>query len=276
MTESPAERMREPLIEARGLHVLRQGRTLLQDVDFTLAPGECLAVLGPNGAGKSTLLSALSGVLAPTSGSVFFAHQPLGAWQARALATRRAVLSQAIDMPFAYRGADVVALGRYPFGGGDLDKDDHMIVEAAMRATDTLQFARRSVTTLSGGERARLHLARVLAQLWQAQPDVPCALFLDEPTAALDLKHQRQLLATVRRFAAERRLAVLAVLHDVNLAAAWADRIAWLREGRLLAAGRVSAMLNAAWLRNVYDIDADVIQTTDDAPPYVVVRDAVR
>ncbi|MCX8098715.1 MAG: heme ABC transporter ATP-binding protein [Casimicrobiaceae bacterium] len=270
-----SDRQADPLIEAHGVTVRRGGRALIQDVDLRLAPGECLALLGPNGAGKSTLLRTLAGELAPDAGSILFANRPLAAWPALELAQRRAVLSQSIEVPFAYRGAEIVALGRFPFGAGVLGKRDCAIVEAALRETQTLDFAHRSVTTLSGGERARLHAARVLAQLWDAVPERPCALFLDEPTAALDLKHQRQLLASVRRFAAQRGIAVLAVLHDVNLAAAWADRIAWMRDGRLLAAGSVEAMVNRHWLVAVYDVEVQLVCAHEGGRPHIIVLDAV-
>jgi iron complex transport system ATP-binding protein len=226
------------MLACRSLCVRASWRRLLVDIDLAVGPGEFLAVLGENGAGKTTLLRALAGEpLVPlrVTGGVELCGRPIAQWSARRRAQLRAVLPQHTDVSFAFTAEEVAVLGRYPHSG--LTADDRAIAQRALVLADAAHLAQREVATLSGGERARVFLAAVFAQLWETESDLPRFLLLDEPTAALDLAHQHHLLATAREFAAQRGLGLLAILHDLNLAAQYADRLLVLRDGRLLAQG---------------------------------------
>lgn len=249
---------------ARDLRIRREGRQLLDGVDLHLEPGELHVVLGANGAGKSTLLHALAGDLRPAAGTVTLDGQPLHLMPVRALARRRAVLPQIDALDFAFTVREVVALGRYAAAD-----DTDAIVAAALAATDTTALAERIYPTLSGGERSRVRLARALAQLWDVDDGAGRYLLLDEPTAALDLAHQQACMRIVTRFAAG-GAAVLAVLHDPNLAMRYADRVSLLREGRLLASGPPREVLDAARLSAVYDTPLRVVDVAGLPVPLII------
>jgi len=233
------------LLTAANISVRVGERLLLDGVNLTLRPGEVVALAGPNGAGKSTLLRVLAGDLAPTGGAVSLQGRPLASYRARELAVRRAVLPQQTLLQFAFAAREVVAMGRHPHlgRGGETERDEDLIA-AAMRRTETGHLAARSYPSLSGGEQGRVSLARVLAQ------EAPL-LLLDEPTAALDLRHQQAVLAVARELAAD-GATVLAVLHDLNLAAAYADRVALLDGGRLVACGVPWDVLTADALSAIF------------------------
>ncbi|TDC61703.1 heme ABC transporter ATP-binding protein, partial [Actinomadura sp. GC306] len=237
-------------VEVRGLGAERGARTVLSGVDLTVRAGEVLALVGPNGAGKSTLLGAIGGDVAST-GDITVDGAPLAAWSHAELAMRRAILLQRQTVSFPFTVGQVVAMGRAPWAGTPLEDDDDAAVAEAMRQTDTTGFAHRPYPQLSGGEQARVALARALAQRTGT-------LLLDEPTAALDLHHQELVFGVVRERAAA-GAAVVVVVHDLGLAAAHADRVAVLAEGRLAACGPPAEVLTAALLSEVYRHDVEVL-----------------
>lgn len=248
--------------QVRGVECRLGGRTVLTGLQLDIVPGEVLALVGPNGAGKSTLLGALAGDIPPAAGSIVLAGHPLATWTQRDLARQRSVLLQANQVSFPFTVAEVVELGRAPWRGRpEADEDDHAIAEA-LRLTDAGQLTGRRFTELSGGERARVSLARVLAQR------TPVVL-LDEPTAALDLRHQEEVMAIARDLAAAGRT-VVTVLHDLSLAAAWADRIAVLSDGELVAAGPPAQVLTAELIAEVYGLAVHVLTDTPDRRLLVV------
>ncbi len=238
-----------------GVDVDLNGRAILTGVELELSAGEVVALVGPNGAGKSTLLRVLSGDVAPATGGVRFYGRQLGEMGARELATRRAVLPQRSGVQFAFTAREVVEFGRgIATGAGDA-----ALVARAMGETDTLEVAGASFPELSGGEQARVMLARVLAQ------DTP-VLLLDEPTGSLDLAHQQSVLAVARRWAAAGALVVV-VLHDLNLAACYADRIVVLAEGEVVADGTPWAVLTEALVGEVFACPVRVARhPTRDCP----------
>lgn len=227
------------------------GHRILHDVSLGIVPGELVALVGPNGAGKTTLLSVMAGDIAPTDGEVTLDGTPLDRWKVAALARERAVLPQEQRLAFGFRTVDVVRMGRAPWARRPEEELDDLVVTDAMHRTDVLPYAERSFPTLSGGEKARTSFARVLAQ------QTPLVL-LDEPTAALDIRHQEQVLAEARRLAADGH-AVVAVLHDLTVAAAHADRICMLADGRLRANGAPHDVLRPEVLADVYRHPVDVI-----------------
>ncbi|WTE15505.1 heme ABC transporter ATP-binding protein [Streptomyces uncialis] len=241
----------EVLAEARNLTVRLDSRPVLSEVGVTARAGEVLALVGPNGAGKSTLLAALAADRAPDEGSVTIAGRPAAAWSAAELALRRAVLPQDASLSFPFPVEDVVRMGRAPWAGTEREDEDDEAVAAAMASTEVTDFAGRAFSGLSGGERARVALARVLAQRTSL-------LLLDEPTAALDLRHQELVLGVCRR-RAEAGDAVVVVLHDLGLAAAYADRVAVLRDGRVVADGAPGVVFTDESLTEVYRQPVEVL-----------------
>ena len=240
-----ATRSGATVLEAREVSY-RAGSALLVDgVSLALAPGEVLALVGPNGAGKSTLLRLLAGDLTSSSGEVLLDGRPLASYGPRELALRRAVMPQQTVLQFAFTAREVVLMGRSPHLRGAEREHDFAVAHACMMRTDSAQFAGRAYPTLSTGEQQRVTLARVLAQ------QTPI-LLLDEPTSSLDIRHQ-EMVMQIAREAAEEGAAVLAVLHDLNLAAAYADRIAVLRRGRLVAAGAPADVLTGELLSDVFE-----------------------
>ncbi|MEU3776443.1 heme ABC transporter ATP-binding protein [Streptomyces sp. NPDC032472] len=250
------------LVQAAGLHVRLGGREVLAGIDLAARAGEVLALVGPNGAGKSTLLAALAADLPAAAGTVRIDGRPAQEWSAAELALRRSVLPQSAAMSFPFPVADVVRMGRAPWAGTALAGADEEAVAAAMAATEVAGFAARPFPALSGGERARVALARVLAQR------APLVL-LDEPTAALDLRHQELVLRICRERAAAGD-AVVVVLHDLGLAAAYADRVAVLHGGRIAADGEPAAVFGAELLSRVYRQPVEVLPHPRTGIPLVL------
>ncbi|QEX17227.1 hemin import ATP-binding protein HmuV [Hypericibacter terrae] len=232
----------------------RGARTVLADADLAVRPGEVLALLGPNGAGKSTLLKALSGELKPAAGRATLDGRDLASWSAVALARRRSVLPQHNHLVFGFTVEDVVALGRSAHVDHAVRSDDNQAVLGALAAVGLAGFARRDYRKLSGGEQQRVHLARALAQIWgDGSPGEARYLLLDEPVSNLDPAYQQTVLRTAR-FMAARGCGVVISLHDLNLAAAFADRVLLIAKGRFVADGRPAEVLTPARAGEVYGL----------------------
>jgi len=254
-------------LEARNLRYSRGGRLLIDSLDLSLVPGELVALIGPNGAGKSTLLRMLTGFLTPDYGECRLGDRPLAEWPRVRLAQRRAVMRQQNPVAFSLPAAAVVAMGRAPWPGGDTQA----VVEEVMALTDCGKLAERDYRQLSGGEQQRVQLARVLAQLWQN--GAPRGwLFLDEPTSALDLFWQQQALRLLHRLSRQKDFSVCIVLHDLNLAALWADRILLLHQGRLVAQGPAQAVMTEETLRRWYRADLRVSPDPESGRPGIRLR----
>lgn len=227
-------------------------RRILHDVSLRVESGELVVMIGPNGAGKSTMLSVMAGDLRPSGGSVTFDGSAVGRWSVPDLARRRSVLLQKSSVSFPYAVREVVEMGRTPWRGRPESSEDEASVLDAMNVTDVARLAARDITPLSGGEAARAHLARVVAQR------APL-MMLDEPTAALDILHQEHVMRTCRRLT-EAGAGIIVVLHDLDLAAAYADRILLFSEGRLTADGPPEEVMVPDRLSEVYGWPIDVIR----------------
>ncbi|MGH4027900.1 heme ABC transporter ATP-binding protein [Actinomycetota bacterium Odt1-20B] len=260
----------EPLAEADGVRVRLGGRDVLAGVTLAARAGEVLALVGPNGAGKSTLLAALAADLPADEGVVRVCGRPATGWSAPELALRRAVLPQSAALSFPFTVEEVVRMGRAPWAGTrrGSDEDDDRVVAESLAATEVDAFAARPFAALSGGERARVALARVLAQR------APL-LLLDEPTAALDLRHQELVLRLCRERAAAGD-AVVVVLHDLGLAAAYADRAAVLCDGRVAAEGAPGEVFTEELLSRVYRQRVDVFPHPRTGVPLVTPARPIR
>ena len=233
-------------------------REVLRDCWLELRRGELVALVGTNGSGKTTLLRLLAGVLRPDAGTVRFDGRPLDGWRRVELARRVTVLPQQLDLPAGFRVAELVEMGRAPhaqrlFGATE---DDERAVSRALTDADAADLAHRYGDELSGGERQRVLVAMALAQ----EPEL---LLMDEPTLHLDLAHQVAVLSTIRRLQAQRGLTVLAVLHDLNLAADFAPRVAVLDDGGVVADGPPDEVLTPDLVQRVFGVTVDEARLED-------------
>ncbi|HEU5150222.1 MAG TPA: heme ABC transporter ATP-binding protein [Iamia sp.] len=260
----PSPELDEVLVVATDVGVALGGRTILDDVSVEVASGEVVALVGPNGAGKSTLLAALTGDVDLAAGSVTTCGRELGEWSGVELALRRSVLPQQVTVTFPFSVREVVEMGRAPWVHVDGDPEGGEVIDRVMAECDVAGMAERQLPTLSGGERARVALARVLAQ------EAP-VLYLDEPTAALDLHHQ-ELVLNLAQSRAEAGAAVVVVLHDLALAAAHADRIVVLSQGRVVADGPPVEVLDEDLLSDVYHHPIEVLRHPRTGAPLVMPR----
>jgi iron complex transport system ATP-binding protein len=243
------------LISCEGLALRLGGQPVLVDVDLQVHAGEVVALVGPNGAGKSTLLAALAGDLEPEQGRVLLGEYDLTGVPVAERARARAVQVQEARLSFAFRAEEVVRMGRAPWRGTRFVDDDDAVVAHALRTSEIEHLAGRLFPTLSGGEKARTAFARAVGQ-------ETAVLMLDEPTAALDIRHQERLLAEVRERAAA-GVGVVVVLHDLTLAAAYADRIVLLADGRVRANGTPRDVLTPELLTEVYRYPIAVVEHED-------------
>jgi iron complex transport system ATP-binding protein len=244
---------------------LRLGqRQVIDQVSLTLRGGEMTALIGPNGAGKSTLLRLLTGFLAPDDGERQLEGKRLEDWPPHALSRRRAVMLQRTDLQADWAVETVIAMGRSPWE----TTANPQIIREVMAETGCDHLRGRRYPSLSGGEQQRVQLARSLAQLWcDGAPQG--WLFLDEPTSALDLYYQQHLLRLLKRLTANGQLHVCVVLHDLNLAALWADRILLLHQGNVVAQGTPQEVIQQPIIHRWYGADVRMGQHPEKAIPQV-------
>ncbi len=257
------------LLHVDGLGVHLSGKPIVRNLGFQLDAGEMLVILGPNGAGKSTLLKGLAGEHKMGAGQVMFVGRALSNWSNRDLARHRAVMPQRVEVNFPLTVEEIVRLGRPP---EPLSKSMPVLSEL-MELLDITHLRHRLAPGLSGGEQQRVQLARVLAQVWSTAG--PVLLLLDECTSALDPAHQQQVFSLLRRLAKQRGFGVLAVAHDLNLAARFADRLMLLHQGQSYISGQPSAVLTEAVLAAVYGLSARVLEL-DEGYPLVIPQDDAR
>jgi iron complex transport system ATP-binding protein len=255
------------VLQASGLCLARGGKTVIDNLSVTLSGGELVALIGPNGAGKSTLLRMLTGFLLSDQGECSLGDRRLAAWPREQLARCRAVMRQQNNLTFAQSAQSVVAMGRAPWPEGQTRE----IVAEVMQLTGCERLAQRDYRQLSGGEQQRVQLARVLAQLWQ--DGAPRGwLFLDEPTSALDLFWQQQTLRLLRQLTRTGNLTVCTVLHDLNQASLWADRILLMHAGSLVAQGTPQTVMTEATLTRWYQADLQVVANAESGKPHIQLR----
>lgn len=242
------------MLRAESIDYQINGRILLRDISFSIKSGEMVAVLGANGAGKSTLMTLLSGEKQPGNGKITLDGKDISIYTRKELASRRAMLKQQNTVTLPFSVAEVVMMGRYgQYGGQPLEKD-LLAVKETMEICGLTHLAERSTPTLSGGEQQRVHLARVLAQLWDCKNAL---LLLDEPISSMDVQYQHQTLAIAAALT-RKGFMLVTVLHDINLAAQYASRIIMLKGGRKWWDGTPSEVLTAPHIYSAFSIHASV------------------
>lgn len=258
------------MIQIQNLRVSATGRDILAVPDLSFREGRLTAILGPNGAGKSTLLRVISGERKYDDGAVQFQERDLRKWTTEKLARCRAVLSQQYQISFPLQVRDLVRMGRYAhLGNRPESPEDEAIVDASLKLMKASHLSERFTSSLSGGEQQRVQMARVVSQIWDDGSMQPRMLLLDEPTASLDPVHQFGLLDVARKMADD-GLCVVVVLHDINLAARYADDVVFLRQGKLVAAGSNDEVLTEKNLSEVYGIPVMRVNDSRLSYPYFV------
>ena len=261
------EKQNTPLLYGNNLTYRIGNKTIIDDVSLSFNAGELVTIIGPNGAGKSSLLRLLTGYTTPTQGQCYFKQKNYSQWNSQQLAQNRAVMRQNSQLSFSFSVEEVVAMGRTPHG----QQHKKMAIETALLETDCLKFKDRDYRQLSGGEQQRVQLARVLAQLWHPTPQ-EAVLFLDEPTSALDLYHQQHSLRLLKKLAKTQNLMVCCVLHDLNLASLYADRILLLHQGKLVCEGTPHSVLTTENIQKWYGADVSVNTHPEHIYPQVFLR----
>lgn len=253
------------MLTVRGLVVSYPSATVLHHVDLDARRGELVAVIGPNGCGKTTLLRAVSGVLASDAGTILLDGADATKMSALSLARRIAVVAQGASLPEGFSAFEVALMGRTPHLGliQSESRHDIAVVRAAMERADCWQLRERRVEELSGGERQRVVIARALAQ----EPDL---VLLDEPTSHLDIQHQVATFDLLVELCRNHQLAVVAVVHDLTLAGMFADRVTLMSEGRVVAEGTASDVLDAVLVERVYGLRVRIIAHPTTGRPIVI------
>lgn len=252
------------MLEARNVTVKRGVKSLIADASLAIVPGRLTAIIGPNGAGKSTLLRAMAGELKPTGGAVFLDGTDIRDIPVARLAVRRSVVAQSTTLSFSFTVLEIVMLGATVPGFGIRDREAADVAREALHSVGLGAFESRLLHELSGGERQRVHLARAICQLNTAprRENEAAAILLDEPTASLDLKHQDNVLTLIKAQSQNGR-AVLLVIHDLNLAAAYADEIVLMADGRVVGRGKPDSVLNEDLLSHTFGCRLQIETTSD-------------
>ena len=257
--------------------VFRAGhRVLIDHISAQFEPMRLHLIIGPNGAGKSTFIRLLARLLHPHEGQVTYDGQDVAHRSQRDLALRRAVLSQAVEVAFSLPVRELVLMGRYPHFTARPGASDLHVCEEVMQFFDVTGMADRSYGTLSGGEKQRVQFARVLAQIWRPVEGASRILFLDEPLTFLDIRHQIDFMEKIRVFATQKDAIVVGVVHDLNLAAHFADRLLLLDQGRILADGATRDVLTEENLHTAFGVTPALLTNPATGNTHLVFEDSRR
>lgn len=257
------------MVKADAISFSITNRLLLAETSLYFEAGKSHVIMGANGAGKSTLLKILSGNQKPTSGNVFFDDRKLSDFSRKDLAKRRAVLSQHYHIAFPISVEDFVLMGRYPYYQNNPLPNDRAICHKAMQRMEVDVFKDRDYNTLSGGEAQKVQMSRVLAQVWPNGKNGQNVLFLDEPVSNLDMRYQQQLLQVAKEFC-QKSVTIIAVLHDINLALSFADRIIFMKNGVVLYTIDDYYSLSPDMIQDVFGIKVKILNLNEKDRPIVV------
>ncbi len=257
------------MLKTENIHYCIGKKLILNGISAEFHPGEFNMILGPNGSGKSTFLKIFGGEINKYDGSVFYGNQKIAHVKKEELAKHRAVMSQQPELSFPLMVEEVVMMGRYPHFTFNPNKKDEQICNQVMERMNLASFKERNYLTLSGGEKQRVQYARVLAQIWEKQTEGYRYLFLDEPLTSLDIKYQQEFLQIAREFA-DAGTVLVAVMHDINLAIQYADKLFFLKEGELIAHGSPKDILDEVLIKQVFNVKASIINNPVTNNPLVV------
>lgn len=254
------------MIEVRNISHQIGNKSLLKNISFNINAGEMIAVIGANGAGKTTLLKILCQEIKPFSGEVFINGKNTEAYKPNELAKIRSVMSQQNTLSMSFNVKELVMMGRYPHFKNNPEKIDKEVVKLMMQETGTIEFAERDYNTLSGGEQQRVQLARVLAQIYDTEN---AFLLLDEPTNGLDPLYQQQILTKARKMA-NKGFGVVCILHDINLATRYADKILILKNGENIAFGSTNKVITCENIHEAFNINVKLLECEGLRCPLVI------
>ena len=257
------------MLKTTGIYYHIGRKLILNDISAEFKPGEFNMILGPNGSGKSSFLKIFSGEVNHFEGAVLYDDTKIRDIKKEALAKYRAVMSQQPELSFPLLVDEVVMMGRYPHFSFNPNKKDIAICEAVMERMNLLSFKERNYLTLSGGEKQRVQYARVLAQIWEKPATGYRYLFLDEPLTSLDISYQQEFLQIAREFTKEDTV-LIAVMHDINLAMQYADKLFFLKDGELVAQGRPTDIVSEDLIEKVFDVKTRIINNPVTGGPMVV------
>ena len=238
---------------------------LLQENTILFEAGQFHVIMGANGAGKTTLLKLLAGDQRPSGGKIVLFKKELNHYSKKELASKRAVLSQHYNISFPISVNDIVLMGRYPYFQNNPGLKDINICKQAMQLMDVYDLSERDYNTLSGGESQKVQMSRVLSQIWEARKGEEKLLFLDEPVSHLDIKYQHQLLTAAKNLC-DRHTTIIAILHDINLAIAYADRILFMKQGKIVHDTTQLAQVSTEVIREVFDVSSNIIHPPGHKP----------
>ncbi len=241
---------------------------ILNSINVNFAPGELHMILGPNGSGKTSLLKIASGQIENFNGLVWYDDMALNEINTATLATFRSYLSQQNNIPFPIKAIELIQMGRYPHYEYQATKKDYDIIHAVIDQLAITHLKNRDFNTLSGGEQQRVQFARVLAQVWEKSKNNNRYLFLDEPLNNLDIQYQKYLLQTIRSIISE-DIAVIMIVHDINWALAFSDKVYFLQNGNLIANGNPIEIITPELIQEVFKIDAKLISIPGQKYPIV-------
>ena len=242
---------------------------ILNDCSVSFEAGRFHVIMGANGAGKSTLLKLLAGSIHSTAGAVYLDQKKINHYKSRELAKLRAVLSQHYSISFPVTTHEIVLMGRYPYFNTSPSSNDLDICEKAMELMQVLELKERDYATLSGGEAQKVQMSRVLSQIWRTNEEDKKILFLDEPVSHLDIKYQHQLLNVAKELC-KKHVTVIAILHDINLALTYADRILFMKQGKIFYETHSSKEVTTTIIKDIFDIEARIIEQGSGHRPVVV------
>jgi iron complex transport system ATP-binding protein len=257
------------MLKTENIHYSIGKKMILNGISAAFQPGEFNMILGPNGSGKSTFLKIFSGEINKYNGSVFYGNEKITTLKKEELAKHRAVMSQQPELSFPLMVEEVVMMGRYPHFTFNPGKKDINICHEVMERMNLISFKERNYLTLSGGEKQRVQYARVLAQIWQKPTEGYRYLFLDEPLTSLDINYQQEFLQIAREFTKADTILV-AVIHDINLAIQYADKLFFLKEGELIAHGSPKDIVHEDLIKQVFNVEVSIINNPLTNTPLVV------
>jgi len=259
------------MLNVTGLHYKIGNKSILKDLNIDFNPGEFNIILGPNGSGKSTFLKVISGALEGYTGTVFYSGQDLKKIPTKILATQRAVMTQQPELTFPLSVNEVIMMGRYPHFNFNPGEKDFRICNEVTQLLSLNNFKDRNYLTLSGGEKQRVHFARLLVQVWEKPESGYRYLFLDEPLTSLDINYQQEFLQLIRTLM-NKDTVLIAVLHDINLAIQFGEKLFFIKDGQMVASGQPSSLVTEFLIEDIFAVKSRIIQNPLTGLPLMVYK----